>query len=309
MCREMAAHMPVYAGPGTGPSAPLPGVVYCPSARLAAQTILAQADVLVTGTGEDLANYATGFNGPIVQVSHASGDLAGEYFRLNESRATHFVAVSEPAVLSFSPAVRKKTAIIHNGIDVHRCTPTQPRATLRAQWGFKDHHLLIGYVGRYDWLKNPTAAALAAKELGSDAYAIYTAQDQGFEQLRHQTHRLIGERARFVPLSPQVGDILTALDVFILASLTEAFSLSLAEAWYCGVPVVATRVGAIPELERQHGQLVAPVPLHPSGSDLAQAVTEALSPAFHREVVLRAQNVVSQFYTSAEMANRWTDYL
>lgn len=52
----------------------------------------------------------------------------------------------------------------------------------------------------------------------------------------------------------------------------------LAEAWYCGLPVVSTRVGAVPELEEMFGPLVSAVPIRPTAEELALAVEGALKP-------------------------------
>jgi glycosyltransferase involved in cell wall biosynthesis len=45
-----------------------------------------------------------------------------------------------------------------------------------------------------------------------------------------------------------VPDLLAAADVCVLPSTAEAFGLALVEALYVGTPVVATRVGGIPEI-------------------------------------------------------------
>ena len=138
--------------------------------------------------------------------------------RSSEAGATHFVAVSETALAPFSPEARKTAIIIHNGIDVERCTPTVARQQTRAAWGFGDHHRLIGYVGRYSGEKVPEAAARAAHHLGGDYHAVYAGSGWMEVDLRRYVGEIAGPRARFVPMDRQVGNLLNAIDVFLLAS-------------------------------------------------------------------------------------------
>ena len=105
-----------------------------------------------------------------------------------------------------------------------------------------------------------------------------------------------------------MGDVYNALDCFVLASPHEAFSLALAEAWYCGIPTVSTPVGAVPELEKLHEQLTVRVPVRPSGEQLADAVREAMSDA-NRPVIQRAQKAVAEHYTVEKMGARWSQYI
>ena len=57
----------------------------------------------------------------------------------------------------------------------------------------------------------------------------------------------------FEPATPHVADWLHAIDIFVLPSLSEAFSNSLMEAMACGCCVAASRVGGNPELVA-HGE-------------------------------------------------------
>jgi len=134
--------------------------------------------------------------------------------------------------------------------------------------------IAIGYIGRFSFAKNPMAAAIAAAELGPPYRAVYVGPSHP------QLAQILGQfdpPPVQVPRTEQIGDVLRGLDCLVLASRTEGFSLALTEAWYCGVPTVATPVGAVPELEERFGPLTVRVPMEPSAAELADGVKEALA--------------------------------
>jgi len=60
------------------------------------------------------------------------------------------------------------------------------------------------------------------------------------------------DRVRFIGKVENVAEVLTWADLYLLPSNSESFGLSALEALACGVPVIGTRVGGLPEVV-EHG--------------------------------------------------------
>jgi glycosyltransferase involved in cell wall biosynthesis len=108
----------------------------------------------------------------------------------------------------------------------------------------------------------------------------------------------------FLGYRPDVSELLQAMDVFVLPSLSEGLSLSILEAMASGTPVVATAVGGNPEiiLDGQTGHLVPPR----SGDALAEKILHLLeNPTLAREVGQRSRLHVMQQFSLSQMVNRY----
>ncbi len=93
---------------------------------------------------------------------------------------------------------------------------------------------------------------LIVGESGDDDDALMALADQLGVSSRVEWRRNVSEK--------EVAAFLAAADVFVLPSRNEGFPLALLEAGAAGLPVVATRVGGVPELisHGDNGLLVAP---------------------------------------------------
>jgi glycosyltransferase involved in cell wall biosynthesis len=113
---------------------------------------------------------------------------------------------------------------------------------------------------------------------------------------------------QFYDYTASIGDVYAGIDVLMLASNAEAFSLTLLESWLTRTPVVSTSVGSVPELEQKYGELTFGVPLHPTPEQLAAACQRAIS-VEGIPIIEKAYKLAREQFTARAMADRWAVYL
>lgn len=213
---------------------------------------------------------------PVVSTFHGQWDIKASEPRawlkwaLIRQSARRFVFVSDPLRAHFVAAgvVRDvETAVIPNGIDL-AAHPQRRDDSLRRELGVGPDEVLVGAVGNIRPAKSydvflEVAARLVRGESG-DRYRFVIVGDQNddsYAALQPEVTRLgLGDRVFFTGYRSDVARVLGNLDVYLLTSSTEGFSLSLVQAMACGVPVVATRCGG-PEIIVDDGRTgwLAPV--------------------------------------------------
>ena len=105
------------------------------------------------------------------------------------------------------------------------------------------------------------------------------------EKLQRRAHVLgIGDRVSFLggQSQAQIAARMRAADVFVLSSRFENLPVVLLEAGATGLPIVATRVGGVPEIVTPDGGEVVE-PLQPEA--LAQAIESVAGREFNREAI------------------------
>jgi len=269
------------------------------------------ADVVVGWGSTHYRSFLKGTSVPhFVYVSHSSHHKPQPIEEVDWCK-THLVAVSEAAKHPVS-----KTSIpvevIYNGAQTDRLHSEVDAAEMKRRWGVPETANVIGYIGRQSTEKNPCAAARALTILDGWHGVYYGSFPAGKTKpptpLRNVVDQLGGRCQLYEPV-PHIGDVYAGLDVLMLASVSEAFSLTLIEAWLSGIPVVATPVGSIPELEcKYHRDLVIKVPQKASPERLAAACRRAVSEE-GREIAKHAKEIATAEFTASAMGSRWADYL
>lgn len=145
-----------------------------------------------------------------------------------------------------------------NGVDTQAFQPQEPRADgLRATLGIPPNAPLLGFVGRLSPEKGPSVFARAALLLHSRApevHFVFVGEGPMETELRELARRFgLTGRLHFAGLQRDMCAVHAELDVVVSTSNSEAMPLALMEAMACGRPVVATRVGGVPDLV-EHGE-------------------------------------------------------
>lgn len=183
-----------------------------------------------------------------------------------------------------------EVSVIYNGVDLQRYDHQAPCCTLREEYGLPAEGPIVGVVARLESEKgHPTLldawpAVLAAQPT---ATLLIVGEGSRREELEAQARALeIAERVVFTGRREDVPAVTAALDVAVLPSYREAQGLVILEAMALGRPVVATRVGGIPEMV-EDGVTGLLVPAHDSQA-LAAAIVRLLTDHSLADVIGRA---------------------
>jgi len=211
---------------------------------------------------------------PLVNVLASTVIVQGEGLRQSRTAGHH--------------RLRDKTAVLYSAVDTARFDPGRhgplERRRIREELGVPPDCTLIGAIGNLNRLKGHAyfleAAAEIKRKVASAKFLIVGRRldtDPGcWESLQRLTEQHdLRQDVVYAGFREDIPAVLAALDVFVLPSVLESCPLVLLEAMAMKVPVVATEVGAVPEMVL-HGQTGYIVPPRDGGA-IAEAVLALLA--------------------------------
>lgn len=201
-------------------------------------------------------------------------------FRQLWGRTDGGIAISE-AVAAFCREIEGDSAqrlrIVQYGMNVGEDDAQRRtvRASYRSSLGVGERQIIVGCVGRLIEQKGITYALHAfaqVRERFPEALLVIIGDGGLRTSLEAETAALgIESQVRFLGWQPDAAMWMNAFDIFLLPSLWEGFGLVLLEAMAACLPIIASRVSAIPEVivDGETGILVE--------SQAVEALREALA--------------------------------
>jgi glycosyltransferase involved in cell wall biosynthesis len=191
------------------------------------------------------------------------GPVRSFFFRLLE----RWLARSTTALIAVSPQVRndlvalgvapaERFAVIRLGIELDERVAAEQDGRLesRRYLGIPRDRFAVGWIGRMTAVKRTDDVLVAFKQLredGVDACLCMVGDGPDRAQLERRAHELgIVRDTLFLGYQEDVAPFYAAFDALVLPSSNEGTPVSAIEALAAGRPVVATRVGGVPDVVR-----------------------------------------------------------
>ncbi len=221
-----------------------------------------------------------------IRVPRAVAPVLPTLFRWSRRGAAQIVAVSAENARRLTEHYRlprQRVCTVRGGVALEAYTAfdAQASAAVRTELGLAPDQPLIIVVARLSPNKGHRFLIEAAPAIlvrYPKVHFVFVGSTDNGNALRDQIAHL-GLQSKFSLLGfrADVPRLLMASDVFVLPSLGEGFALAIPEALAAGLPVVATRIGGVEEIEtitgRQPGlRFVPPAAPEP----LAQAICALL---------------------------------
>jgi glycosyltransferase involved in cell wall biosynthesis len=179
------------------------------------------------------------------------------YHRLEYGKVRKIFALGEEGMLSARknlPITPDRVMELPYGLETDRYRPGRSEK-LRESLGLGPEKIVLGVLSRLDPLKGQMEAVRAMPMI-LDKYPnahLLMAGDEtvhlrGVEKKRIEAEigrRGLKDKVTILPYQRDVPELLRGIDLFLLPSHYESYSISLIEAKLCGVPVVAAESGGV----------------------------------------------------------------
>jgi len=237
------------------------------------------------------------FHGSDALIEPLRNRLYSRLQRFVVSRSDHIIAVSSEVrnvLISQLHAEPAKISIISCGVDTSVFSPID-KIDVRRKLKIDEGEKVVLFIGQLRYGKGVDIISECARRMPDVTFLLI-----GTGPLRINT-----KNCRSVGIYPniQIPTWINAADIFILPSRSEGTPVVLLEALSCGIPVVASKVGGIPDVVREGetGYLVEPEDVDMFEKRLRELLE---NPEKRRKMGQQGRKDMIENYDSRKIANR-----
>jgi len=145
-----------------------------------------------------------------------------------------------------------KSKVIYNGINIDIFNNINSQC-LRKEFNFKIDDFIVGCIGDIRPIKGYDTLLESAKILTNNykniRFLIVGSQTGSGQDFNYKIRKYgLADIVKYIGYRNDVNNILKTIDIYVLPSISEGFSLSTIEAMAAGKPVIATRCGGPEEI-------------------------------------------------------------
>ena len=196
---------------------------------------------------------------------------------------------------------------IPNGVDLNRLEQAEP-VDLQANFQLPEDVLVFALIGRLHEAKGhkdliPILAELVQE--GHKFVCLFVGEGDLEKELRDEIKiRNIEDKVVFTGFRSDAIGIIKSLDFLVMPSRWEGLPITLLESMACGIPVLASRVGGIPDIvdHQKNGLLVEAGDTGSFKSSLIKLLTDDL---LRRKLAVAAKRKIRQQYSAAAVAKAY----
>jgi len=193
--------------------------------------------------------------------------------------------------------IENKLQITYNAVDIQKFRPDQ-KSDFKEEMHIDPLKPVILFVGNLVWQKGVEYLIRAKEFLNEDAEIIIVGDGPLFEEYKAIVEFENIDGIKFTGARKDIENIMPAADIFVLPSLSEGRPSVILEAMASGKPIIATRVGGVPELVNDEiGILINPE----DSVGLAEAINKLLQDKELRERMGKNAREQSMQYTNIEI--------
>ncbi|ANC32710.1 glycosyltransferase family 4 protein [Isoptericola dokdonensis] len=217
-------------------------------------------------------------------------------------------AVEDAALRATYRRLAPRTTVIGNGVDLERYRPPDEaeRARARAALGLAPDDVALVFVGHeHDRKGLPVVLdALPLTDPRTHLVVVGGTADMTAGVRRAARARGVEARVHLLGRQPDPRPALHAADALVLPTAYESYGLVVVEALACGLPVVATATGCVPDLvtDGVDGWVVEPTARSVADAVAALAVAD-------RDTVAKAARAAAETQAWTAVARRYAEQL